>query len=511
MGGDAAPALRVNVVYVTSTGGRETARIGLPARASVAQLKRRIAEAFPELRSDWQRLVYKGRELGGAAGTSLPLHGGDTVYVVRRQAATVSPPWASSSDAARRPRSSAEADRVAKRSKFLDAMERDATAYRAALQRQGLDLRKCSGDGNCLFRAVAHQVYGSEEHHVAVRHWCCEYMAAERDFFAPHCVGAHGEESSSSGGGRSSSSSRSGAASISASSSFAGFEGYLRAKRCDGCWGDDPEVSAMGELYRRPVEIWVFDATRGASLLRRVGGAEPSGSLAASVVPIRLSFYRGGHYDSIVTLDSSHEVAMLPATTTTTTTTSTIGPATDGASLASVGTHEAGVVELSRSRAPGQLEAALAASRTVALDASSVEAALDALQREVMRESTVCAEQHEREMMERALALSRDESESASTRAAAAIEERELGDAMARSLLAVTEGEQMLAVVVNSQLPTLTAMFTSYPVGLLRHALERTQRVGVGGVPSVDADLAVSWLFESGAEYLQTHLELYRG
>jgi hypothetical protein len=137
--------------------------------------------------------------------------------------------------------------------------------------------------------------------------------------------------------------------------------------------------------------------------------------------------------------------------------------------------------------------------------------ALDTLQREVMRESTVCAEQHEREMMKRALALSRDESESASTRAAAAIEERELGDAMARSLLAVTEGEQMLAVVVNSQLPTLTAMFTSYPVGLLRHALERTQRVGVGGVPSVDADLAVSWLFESGAEYLQTHLELYRG
>lgn len=43
---------------------------------------------------------------------------------------------------------------------------------------------------------------------------------------------------------------------------------YLAAKRKAGCWGDDPEIQAICELYNRPAEIWAFDPKSGARKLR---------------------------------------------------------------------------------------------------------------------------------------------------------------------------------------------------------------------------------------------------
>ena len=33
-----------------------------------------------------------------------------------------------------------------------------------------------ASDGNCLFRSVSHQLYGSEEHHMMIRGHCMEYV-----------------------------------------------------------------------------------------------------------------------------------------------------------------------------------------------------------------------------------------------------------------------------------------------------------------------------------------------
>lgn len=41
------------------------------------------------------------------------------------------------------------------------------------------------------------------------------------------------------------------------------FMRYLERKRQNGCWGDDPELQAMCEIYDRPVEIYVFDREKG--------------------------------------------------------------------------------------------------------------------------------------------------------------------------------------------------------------------------------------------------------
>ena len=46
------------------------------------------------------------------------------------------------------------------------------------VQEHGVD-----GDGNCLFRAVSRQIYGTEDHHGMIRQESVNYIEAGRDFF----------------------------------------------------------------------------------------------------------------------------------------------------------------------------------------------------------------------------------------------------------------------------------------------------------------------------------------
>ncbi|GJN27690.1 hypothetical protein PR202_gb15732 [Eleusine coracana subsp. coracana] len=49
---------------------------------------------------------------------------------------------------------------------------------------KGLEIRKMAEDGNCLFRAVADQVYGDAEAYDMARQMCVDYMERERDHFS---------------------------------------------------------------------------------------------------------------------------------------------------------------------------------------------------------------------------------------------------------------------------------------------------------------------------------------
>ena len=64
---------------------------------------------------------------------------------------------------------------------------------------------------------------------------------------------------------------------------------YLEQKRRPGCWGDDPEIQAMCELYDRPAELWGYDTLLGARKLRTFHEAVGSGR-----PQMRLSYYGGG-------------------------------------------------------------------------------------------------------------------------------------------------------------------------------------------------------------------------
>lgn len=147
--------------------------------------------------------------------------------------------------------------------------------YIRALQLQNLAIYSVEGDGNCLFRSIAHQIYGNQEYHSIVRAKCMDYMEANSHFFSQFVEGG-----------------------------MEYFHCYLRAKRMSTCWGDDPEIQAMCELYNRPADIWAYDSNNGARKLRTFHEAISNGSSNSSnsnIRPvIRLSYYGGGHYDSVI-------------------------------------------------------------------------------------------------------------------------------------------------------------------------------------------------------------------
>jgi len=49
------------------------------------------------------------------------------------------------------------------------------------ITRLGLGLRDVQGDGNCLFRALADQLWGVQKRHVEVRKLVCDYLETHRD------------------------------------------------------------------------------------------------------------------------------------------------------------------------------------------------------------------------------------------------------------------------------------------------------------------------------------------
>lgn len=140
--------------------------------------------------------------------------------------------------------------------------------YEARLEELGYGIVSMEGDGNCLFRTVSHQVYGTPRYHREVRQFCCDYMECESEYFQPFVEGTAED-----------------------------FQTYIELKRRDGTWGDDIEIQAMCELYNRPAQVFAYDPVLGAKQLRTF---HESVGHVKDMTPMRLSFYGGGHYDSIV-------------------------------------------------------------------------------------------------------------------------------------------------------------------------------------------------------------------
>ncbi|EQC38709.1 hypothetical protein SDRG_03674 [Saprolegnia diclina VS20] len=138
--------------------------------------------------------------------------------------------------------------------------------YCAALAQHELALVPVPGDGNCLFRAISHQIYGDDQFHAVVRASCLDYMEAAQAYFEPFVLG-----------------------------DMPAFLRYVAHKRTLGVWGDDPELQALCELYDRPLYVFVYDPRVGAKVLRTFHEASTNPR-----PPMRVSFYGGGHYDSVV-------------------------------------------------------------------------------------------------------------------------------------------------------------------------------------------------------------------
>ncbi|KAF8715522.1 hypothetical protein HU200_027179 [Digitaria exilis] len=140
-----------------------------------------------------------------------------------------------------------------------DDLERDRMFEHDLRRVKGFEIRKMAEDGNCLFRAVADQVYGDAEAYEMARQMCVDYMERERDHFSQFIT--------------------------------EGFTSYCKRKRRDKVYGNNVEIQAFAEMYNRPIHIYSY-STEPINIFH--------GSYNTDVPPIRLSYHHGNHYNSVV-------------------------------------------------------------------------------------------------------------------------------------------------------------------------------------------------------------------
>lgn len=130
--------------------------------------------------------------------------------------------------------------------------------FERIIRKKGLIIKKMQEDGACLFRAVADQVYGDQDMHASVRKLCMDYMEKNCDYFSQYVT--------------------------------ENFSSYIQRKRDDRIHGNHIEIQAMSEIFNRPIEVYHYTL-------------EPINTfqgVKASDEPIRLSYHRNVHYNSIV-------------------------------------------------------------------------------------------------------------------------------------------------------------------------------------------------------------------
>lgn len=146
--------------------------------------------------------------------------------------------------------------RVTLDEKLLKYVEPDVLALK--LGRKGLKIVPMAKDGNCMFRAVAHQLYGNAEKYDLIRKNCIDYMEKERDHFSQFVT----ED----------------------------FTEYLKRKRLDTVYGNHLELQAIAELFNRPILIYVNDEEPLNLFQEEYKTDNP---------PMRLSYHYGNHYNSV--------------------------------------------------------------------------------------------------------------------------------------------------------------------------------------------------------------------
>ncbi|OXA36623.1 OTU domain-containing protein 5 [Folsomia candida] len=131
--------------------------------------------------------------------------------------------------------------------------------FEKKMRKKGYIIKKMGEDGACLFRAVSDQVYGDQEMHTVVRKHCMDYIAANGDYYSQYVT----ED----------------------------FNHYVNRKRLEYVHGNHIEIQAMSEMYNRTIEVFCY-STDPINIFH--------GTNQSDNEPIRLSYHRGVHYNSLV-------------------------------------------------------------------------------------------------------------------------------------------------------------------------------------------------------------------
>ena len=142
--------------------------------------------------------------------------------------------------------------------------------FQQAMKNQlGFEIREIGDDGNCLFRAVADQIYGNQELHSLLRDKCCNYMELHRERFRDF---------------------------IDTEVNFSDFSHYINNMRVLKTWGGNLEIAALSELYQRRVEVYDQRTVPRSTFSESV-------NFDNDYPPIRVTFKNGNHYNSVLSDD----------------------------------------------------------------------------------------------------------------------------------------------------------------------------------------------------------------
>ena len=158
--------------------------------------------------------------------------------------------------------------------KTLTNKDEEEEDFQILLLQSNLQIKAVKGDGNCLFRAVSDQVYGTDEYYELLREKCMDYLVIMRRFFEPYIGGD--------------------------------FDKYIKEKRKNQTWGDDIELEALSEIYSRPVEIYKGNdkPLKTFHENKYYSKYDTNSAINFTLYPIRLSYHKGNHYNSIIPLET---------------------------------------------------------------------------------------------------------------------------------------------------------------------------------------------------------------
>ena len=164
-----------------------------------------------------------------------------------------------------------------KNRKFIKANENQEKTFKHELMKINLKIKEIEGDGNCLYRALADQIYGEDSNYEILKAKCMDYLELEKEFFSQFIEG--GKEK---------------------------FDEYINMKRMKGVWGDDIEIQAASEIYNRPIEIYSHSKEPLKTFHENIKFSRLS-ERDEKKLPIRLSYHGKAHYNSLVPIDNYNQ------------------------------------------------------------------------------------------------------------------------------------------------------------------------------------------------------------
>ncbi|KNZ54157.1 hypothetical protein VP01_3027g6 [Puccinia sorghi] len=153
------------------------------------------------------------------------------------------------------------------------------------------------GDGNCLFRALSDQIYGSPNRHLEIRQQVCAYLAQHENRYKAFVDMDEAES----------------------------WESHLQLMAKQGTYGGHLELSAFANYHRRCIKIiqpgmvYVIsyeDESPGSSSLEKTVKGKQKGkgkrtqdsapTMCSPETPVYLVYHQWEHYSSVRNLDGPH-------------------------------------------------------------------------------------------------------------------------------------------------------------------------------------------------------------